>query len=87
MNKLLNILGERTLVNDILRRKFNYIGHIMKRNCLLHDAIEGQMTELKGVGRGSTQLIDDLRNKRRYRVLKEDAEDRKRWKGQLINRT
>ena len=47
-------------------------------NCLLHDAIEGQMTEVKGVGRRRTQLLDDLRNRRRYWVLKEEAEDRKR---------
>ena len=40
-----------TLLNNILRRKANWIGHILRRNCLLHDAIEGQMTEVKGVGR------------------------------------
>jgi hypothetical protein len=50
-------------------------------------AIEGQMTEVKGVGRRSTQLLDDLRNRRRYWELKEEAEDRKRWKRQFINPT
>ena len=25
----------------------NWIGHILGRNCLLHDAIEGQMMEVK----------------------------------------
>ena len=71
-----------TLLNNILRRKANWIGHILRRNCLLHDAIEEQMTELKGVGRRKTQLLDDLRNRRRYWELKED---RKRWKRQFIN--
>ena len=33
----------------ILRRKANSIGHILRRICLLHDAIEGKMTEVKGV--------------------------------------
>ena len=57
-------------------------------DCLLHDAIEGQMTEVKGVGRRRrTLLLDDLRNKRRYWELKEEAEDRKRWRQQFINRT
>jgi hypothetical protein len=37
------------------------------------------MTEMKGVGRRRTQLLDDLRNRRTYRELKEEAEDRKRW--------
>jgi hypothetical protein len=41
----------------------------------LHGAIEGQMTEVKGVGR-KTQILD-LRNRERYWELKEEAEDRK----------
>ena len=37
------------------------------------------MTEVKGVGRRRrTQHLDDLRNKRRYWELKEEAEDRNR---------
>ena len=55
--------------NDILRRKGNWVGHILRINCLLHDAIEGQMTEMKQFGRRKTQLLDDLRN-RRYWELK-----------------
>ena len=59
--QVLDCIGEkRTLLNNILRRKTNWIGHILRRNCLLHDAIEGQMTEVKGVGRRRTQLLDDL---------------------------
>ena len=45
-------IGEkRTLLNNILRRKANWICHILRRNCLLHDDIEGQMTEVEGIGR------------------------------------
>ena len=70
--QVLNRIGEkRTLLNNILRRKANWICHILRINCLLHDAIEGQMTEVKGVRR--TQLLDDLRNRRRYWELKEEA--------------
>ena len=32
---------------------------------------------MKGVGRRTIQLLDDLRNRRRYWELKEGAEDRK----------
>ena len=86
--QVLDRIGEkRTLLKNILRRKANWIDHIMRRNCLLHDAIEGQMTEVKGVGRRRTQLLDDLRNRRRCWELKEEAEDRKRWRRQFINRT
>ena len=78
---------KRTLLSNILYRKANWINHILRRNCLLHDAVEGQMTEVNGVGRRRTQLLDDLRNRRRYWDLKEEYEDRKRWKRQFINRT
>ena len=84
----LDRIGEkRTLLNSILRRKANWFGHILRRNCL-HDAIEGHMTEVKGVRRRRrTHLLDDLRNMRRYWELEEEAEDRKRWRRQFINRT
>ena len=75
--KILYLEIQPTLLNNILRRKANWIGHILRRNCPLHDAIEGEMTEVKGVGR-RTQLLDDLRNRRRYWELKEEAEDRNR---------
>ena len=39
------------------------------------------MTEVKGVGRIRTQLHDDLRNRRRYWELKEEAEDIKKKDG------
>ena len=42
----LDRIGEkRTLLNNIFRRKANWIGHILRRNFLLQDDIEGQMTE------------------------------------------
>ena len=80
--RVLERIGEkRTLLNNVLRRtEPNWIGHILRRNCLFHDVIEGQMTKVKGVGRRRTQLLDDLRNRRRYWELKEEAEDRNRWK-------
>ena len=51
-NEVLDRIGEkRTLLNNILRRKSNCIGHILRRNCLLRGVTEGQMTEVKRVGR------------------------------------
>ena len=73
--QVLEHIGEkRTLLNNILCGKDNWIDLIVRRNCLLHDTIEGQMTEVKGVGRRRrTQLLDDLRNRRRYWELKEEV--------------
>ena len=73
--QVLERIGEkRTLLNNILSGKANLIGHILRRNRLLHDFIEVQM-EVKGVGRRRTQLLDDLRNRRKYWELKEEAGD------------
>jgi hypothetical protein len=73
--QVLECIGERRiLVNNILSRKANWSCHILRGYYLIHDAIEGQMTEVKGVGRRRrTQLLDDLRNRRRYWELREEA--------------
>ena len=63
-------IGEkRTLLNNILSRK---VGHILRRNYLFRDVIEGQIMKVKIVGRRNTQLLENLRKKR------EEAEYRKR---------
>jgi hypothetical protein len=52
---------KRTLLHiSILRRRANWISHILKRNCLLYEAIEGQMTEVKGTVRRRTKVLDAL---------------------------
>ena len=48
--QVLEHIGEkRILLNNILRRKANQIGHILRRNCLIYGAIQRQITEAKGV--------------------------------------
>ena len=64
-------------LNIILHRKANCTVHTLRINCLLHDAIEGQLTEVKEVGR-RTQLLDHFRKEQIYWELKEEAEDRKK---------
>ena len=84
IEQVLERIGEkRALLNNILCRKFNRIGHILKRNCLIRDAIEGQMREMKGIERARSQLFDDLRNSRRYWEVNKEAEDKNIWKRQL----
>ena len=49
--EVLKRIGEKkTLLNNVLRGKANPIAHILRRNFLLHDSIERQMTKVKGVG-------------------------------------
>ena len=53
--EVLERIGDKnTLLNNILRRKANWIGYILRRNFLHLDAIEGQMMEVQGVGRRRT---------------------------------
>ena len=62
--QVLDRIGEkRTLINNILRRKTNWVGRILRRDCLLHDVIEEHMTEVKGVGRTRTKLLDEKQKK------------------------
>ena len=77
-NEVLERKGmKRAFLRSILRRKTNCIGRILRRKCLLHDAIEGQETELKEVGRKIAQLLDDLKNRKKFWELNEQVEDRK----------
>jgi hypothetical protein len=60
---------ERNILHAMKRRKANWIGHILRRNCLLKHVIEGKLEgriELTGRrGRRRKQLLDDLKEKRR----------------------
>ena len=59
--EVLELIGEKKFTSNMLRKKVNWVGHILRRNCLLHDDIEGQMTEVR-IGRRRTHFLDDLRN-------------------------
>jgi ribosomal 50S subunit-associated protein YjgA (DUF615 family) len=71
---------ERNIVHTIKRRKANWIGHILRRNCLLDHVSEGNIegrTEVVGRRRRRRkQLLDDIKDMRRYLNLKEEALDR-----------
>ena len=46
--EVLERIGDkRTHLYNILCRKANWNGHIVRKNCLLYDVIEGQLTEGK----------------------------------------
>ena len=64
----------------IRKRKANWIGHILLRNCLLQRVIEGKIQggiEVRGrQGRRRRKLLDDLKERRGYSHLKEKDLDR-----------
>jgi hypothetical protein len=77
---LRRVKEERNIVHTIKRRKANWIGHILRRNCLLKYMIEGKLEgRIEMTGRRERRrkrLLDYLKEKRRYLTLKQEALDR-----------
>jgi hypothetical protein len=75
---------ERNILHTIQRRKANWIGHILRRNCLLKHVIEGKLEGRLEVtvrrGRTCKQLLDDLKEMRGNFKLNEEALDRSLWR-------
>jgi hypothetical protein len=46
---------ERNILHTIKRRKANWIGHILRRNCLLKHVIEGKLEGRKDRNDGTTR--------------------------------
>ena len=40
---LLRVNEQRNILREIRKRKANWIGHILRRNCLLQQVIEGKI--------------------------------------------
>ena len=61
---------ERRILHTLNGRKANWIGHILRRNCLLKQVIEGRIEGRIDVtgrrGRRHKQLLDDLKERREY---------------------
>ena len=59
---------------------YNWIGHILRRNCLVKQIIEGKIKGQIAVtrirGRRRKKLLDGLKDRRGYCQLKEEALDR-----------
>jgi hypothetical protein len=64
-------------------RKANCIGHMWRGNCLLRQVIEGNVKGgIEGTGRRGVRrrkLLDDLKERRGYSYLKEEALDSTMW--------
>jgi hypothetical protein len=77
---LLRVKEQRNILREIRKWKVNWIGHILRRNCLLQRVIEGKIKwgiEVTGRrGRRRRKLLDDLKEKRGYFHLKEEDLDR-----------
>jgi hypothetical protein len=81
---LLRLKEERNILHEIPKRKANWIGHILRRNCFLQRVtegkIKGRIKETGRRGRRRRKLLDDLKERRGYSYLKQEALDRTMWR-------
>ena len=83
---LFRVNEERNILYETIKRKANWIGHILSRNCLLKQVIEGKIEgqiEVTRQGRRRKKLLDDLKDRRGYCELKEEAQDRNMWRNRF----
>jgi hypothetical protein len=71
----------------LFQRKANWIGHILRRNCLIRQVIQGkikgEMEVTRRKGRRRKKFLDDLREGRGYSYLKEEALNRTMWRNRF----
>ena len=76
---LLRVKEQRNILHEIRKWKASWIGHILRRNCLLQRIIKGKIKgeiDVTGTqGRRHRKLLDDLKKRRGYSHLKEEALD------------
>ena len=81
---LLRVNEQRNILHEIRKRKANWIGHILHRNCLLKQVIEVEIKREIEVtrrrGRRRKNLLDHLKDRRGYCHLKEEVLDRTMWR-------
>jgi hypothetical protein len=84
---LLRVKEQRNILHEISEWKANGNGHILRRNCLLKQVIKGKIKsgiEVTGRrGRKRKKLLDDLKERRGYSHLKEEALDRTNWRARF----
>jgi hypothetical protein len=81
--EVLNRVGEqRGMLSSIDSRKKNWLGHALRRNCLLGDVLEGSVEGKNRRGRRRIKMIDTLKQKvgKTYVALKRRAQDREAWR-------
>ena len=81
---LLRVNEQRNILHEIRKRKANWIGHNLRRNCHLKQVIggkiKGDMEVARRRGRRRKKLLDDVKDRRGYSNLKEEALEGTMWR-------
>ena len=68
------------MLEFIKKRTKNWLGHWLRRNCLLKDALEGMVNGMITRGRRRYQMIDNIMINGLYEDTKRKAEKRIEWR-------
>lgn len=66
---------KKIILHTARRRKGNWVGHVLCRNCLLKHSIMGKREVTGKRGRRHEKLLDDLKEMRGYWILKIEVLD------------
>jgi len=83
---MFRVKEQRNILHEVRKRKANWIGHILHRNCLLQRVIEkikGGIEVTGRQGRRHRKLLDDFKERREYSHLKEEALDHTMWRARF----
>jgi hypothetical protein len=84
---LLRVKEQRNILREISKRKAKWIGHILRRNCVLKQVIEGkikgEMELTRRRGRRRRKLLDDLQERRGSSHLKDEALYHTKWRARF----
>jgi hypothetical protein len=84
---LLTVNEQKNILHETRKRKTNWIGHILCRNCFPKQVIEGktkgELEVTRRRGRRRKKLLDDLKDRGGYSHLKEEALDRTMWRNRF----
>ena len=87
---ILRVKEQRNILHEISKGKAKWVGHILSRNCLLQRVIEGKIKGgievTRRRGRRRKNLLDELKERRGYCHLKEEALDRTEWRARFGRR-
>ena len=71
---------ERIMLELIKKKKRNWLGHWLRKNCLPKDALEGMVNGKEVHGRRRYQMIDNIMINGLYEDTKRKAEKRVEWR-------
>ena len=79
MDVLKRVDERRMLLEEVIKRQKQWIGHVLRGEGLLKNIIEGKMEGKRCRGRKRVGMLDGLMGEG-YAALKERAQDRQGWR-------